>query len=166
VGRRLYPAPGQIRQRLADTYFLVPGDCFGYYQNIIRNIQGRPHHNIIASQHLRCQLFRHCPFLSHCRFLLACRCDLHEVPSVVMNQQDLLSRITCDPQLFGGKPVIRGRRLAIEHVLAQLAAGDTAETLLDGYPWLEPADIQACLAYAQNVLSHEKFVPLEIPAAA
>ncbi|NJK90785.1 MAG: DUF433 domain-containing protein [Blastochloris sp.] len=83
-----------------------------------------------------------------------------------MSQECLLSRITYDPLLFGGKPVIRGRPLAVEHVLAQLAAGDTAETLIEAYPWLDREDIQASLAYAQNVLSHERFVPLEVPAAA
>ena len=65
-----------------------------------------------------------------------------------MAEQDLLGRITTNPKIFGGKPIIRGRRLAVEHVLGMLAAGDTAETLLEGYPWLEPEDIQACLLYA------------------
>ncbi|HNT88612.1 MAG TPA: DUF433 domain-containing protein, partial [Candidatus Hydrogenedentes bacterium] len=47
--------------------------------------------------------------------------------------------------------IIRGRRLAVEHVLGMLAAGDTEESLLAGYPWLEPEDIRACLVYAQRV---------------
>ena len=38
--------------------------------------------------------------------------------------------------LLGGKPIVRGRRLAVEHVLGMLAAGDTIETILEGYPWL------------------------------
>jgi uncharacterized protein (DUF433 family) len=51
---------------------------------------------------------------------------------VVMANADseLLARITVNPEIFGGKPIIRGRRLAVEHVLGMLAAGDTAETLL------------------------------------
>ncbi|MBM3995425.1 MAG: DUF433 domain-containing protein [Planctomycetes bacterium] len=65
-----------------------------------------------------------------------------------MNESKLLERITCNPQIFGGKPIIRGRRLAVEHVLSMLAAGDTADVLLEGYPWLEPEDIQACLVYS------------------
>lgn len=65
-----------------------------------------------------------------------------------MDENDLLKRITVNPQIFGGKPIIRGRRLAVEHVLGMLAAGDTAETVLEGYPWLEPEDVQACLVYA------------------
>jgi uncharacterized protein (DUF433 family) len=54
-----------------------------------------------------------------------------------MTQDDLLGRITIDPAIFGGKPFIRGRRLAVEHVLGMLAAGGDIETLLEGYPWPE-----------------------------
>ena len=69
-----------------------------------------------------------------------------------MNEKNILQRITVNPDIFGGKPIIRGRRLAVEHVLAMLAAGDTDETLLEGYPWLEHEDIQACLLYANKVI--------------
>ena len=64
-------------------------------------------------------------------------------------KQELLARITFDPKIFGGKPIIRGRRLAVEHVLGQLAAGDSIEVLLKGYPWLEREDVLACLEYAR-----------------
>jgi uncharacterized protein (DUF433 family) len=73
-----------------------------------------------------------------------------------MAKYELLGRITTDPKIFGGKPIIRGRRLAVEHVLGMLAAGDSAETLLEGYPWLEPDDIRACLLYAQRHVGHER----------
>ena len=46
---------------------------------------------------------------------------------------DLLKRISVDPRIFGGKPIIRGRRLAVDHVLEMLAAGDTPEDILHGY---------------------------------
>ena len=65
-----------------------------------------------------------------------------------MDENALLQRINFNPEMFGGKPIIRGRRLAVEHVLGMLAAGDSPQTILDGYPWLEPEDIQACLLYA------------------
>ena len=65
-----------------------------------------------------------------------------------MDEKTVLERITINPKIFGGKPVIRGRRLAVEHVLGMLAAGDTSETLLAAYPWLETDDIRACLVYA------------------
>jgi uncharacterized protein (DUF433 family) len=73
-----------------------------------------------------------------------------------MKQDDLLKRITFDPDIFAGKPIIRGRRLAVEHVLDMLAAGDDAATILGGYPWLEPQDIQACLVYASHLARHER----------
>ena len=82
-----------------------------------------------------------------------------------MDEQRLLERITVNPAIFGGKPIIRGRRLAVEHVLGMLAAGDTAETILEGYPWLEPADIQACLVYARRIVGSERYVPLLVGSA-
>lgn len=51
-----------------------------------------------------------------------------------MNETKLLERIVINPEIFGGKPIIRGRRLAVEHVLGMMAAGDSAEILLDEYP--------------------------------
>ena len=57
---------------------------------------------------------------------------------------------------MGGKPIIRGRRLAVEHVMGMLAAGDTFETILEGYPWLEVEDIQDCLLYAYRLVGHER----------
>ncbi|MGE3787465.1 MAG: DUF433 domain-containing protein [Nitrospirales bacterium] len=77
-----------------------------------------------------------------------------------MNEQGLLKRITVNPQIFAGKPIIRGRRLGVQHVLGMLAAGDTPETILQGYPWLKPVDIQACLAYAHRLVGHERIEPL------
>jgi len=48
-----------------------------------------------------------------------------------MDEKTVLERITINPKIFGGKPVIRGRRLAVEHVLGMLAAGDDIPTLLE-----------------------------------
>jgi len=81
-----------------------------------------------------------------------------------MDEQKLLERITVNPKIFGGKPIIRGRRLAVEHVLAMLAAGDTPETVLAGYPWLQPEDIRACLVYARRLVGHERVEPLVVNA--
>ena len=74
----------------------------------------------------------------------------------MMDETKLLQRVTVNPKIFSGKPIIRGRRLAVEHVLGMLAAGDTPQTLLEGYPWLEPEDIQACLVYARRMVGHER----------
>ena len=73
-----------------------------------------------------------------------------------MPERTPLDRITANPAIFGGKPIVRGRRLAVEHVLGMLAQGDTPETILEGYPWLEPEDIQACLEYARRLVAHER----------
>jgi uncharacterized protein (DUF433 family) len=73
-----------------------------------------------------------------------------------MDEKSLVERISVNPKIFGGKPIIRGRRLAVEHVLGMLAAGDRPETILAGYPWLEPEDIQACLVYARRIVGHER----------
>lgn len=82
-----------------------------------------------------------------------------------MDEKALLKRITVNPKIFGGKPIIRGRRLAVEHVLGMLAAGDDVETLIEGYPWLEREDIQACLLYAQRLVGHERVEPSTLDAA-
>jgi len=74
----------------------------------------------------------------------------------VATADELLQRITVDSKILGGEPTIRGHRLAVEHVLGMLAAGDRPETILEGYPWLEPEDIRACLVYAQRIVAHER----------
>ena len=71
------------------------------------------------------------------------------------NQAEPLDRVTVRAEVFGGKPIIRDMRIAVEHVLAMLAAGDTAEVVLREYPELEPADIQACLRFAYRSVAGE-----------
>ena len=83
-----------------------------------------------------------------------------------MREADLLGRITVDARIYGGKPIIRGRRLAVEHVLGMLAAGDSPQTILAGYDWLEPEDIQACLAYAHCLVGHERVEPFLVESNA
>lgn len=78
------------------------------------------------------------------------------------NEQKLLERITIDPQIFGGKPIIRGRRLAVEHVLGMLAAGDSPQDIVDAYDWLEIEDVQACLVYARRLVAHERIELLNV----
>ncbi len=79
-----------------------------------------------------------------------------------MEEQELLERITVNPAIFGGKPIIRGKRLAVEHILGMLAAGDTPEVILQGYDWLEADDVQACLVYAHKLVAHER---IDLPIA-
>lgn len=77
--------------------------------------------------------------------------------------RDALEQVYRDEGLAGtcsqrecGKSLIRGMRIAVEHVLGMLAGGDTPERLLREYPFLEPADIQACLTYAHRSLAGEQ----------
>lgn len=68
----------------------------------------------------------------------------------------LLERITVRPDIFGGKPIIRDMRIAVEHVLANLAAGMTVDDLLRDRPLLEREDIQACILFAHRTLAGEQ----------
>lgn len=74
-----------------------------------------------------------------------------------MNWQE---RITIDPAILVGKPVIRGTRLAVEFVIELLAQGWDESEILRNYPGITREDIQACLAYASNALRTEKVYPL------
>jgi uncharacterized protein (DUF433 family) len=78
---------------------------------------------------------------------------------VSVDIDELLKRITYNPEIYRGKAIIRGRRLAVEHVLMQLAVGTSPETLLEGYEWLEHEDILACIAYAYRAVAGERFAP-------
>ena len=76
------------------------------------------------------------------------------------DEKELLKRIAYNPAIFGGKPIIRGHRIAVEHIIGMLAAGSSFEELLEGYPFLEKADIQACLVYVHRLVAHERIEPL------
>ena len=68
-----------------------------------------------------------------------------------MNTTELLGRIAAEPGKMGGRPVIRGRRITPSMVLTMLANGASREAVLEAYPALEPADIDACLLYAARL---------------
>jgi len=69
---------------------------------------------------------------------------------------DWRERISVDPKVLVGKPVIKGTRIAVEFVVDLLGRGWTAEQILEEYDHLTAADIQACLAYASEVLKSER----------
>jgi Uncharacterized conserved protein, COG2442 len=77
----------------------------------------------------------------------------------------LLERIVIDPNIFGGKPVVRGLRIKVETVLALLEQGATPEEILRDYPDLEPDDIRACLAYARALVANEAVEAISIAGA-
>jgi uncharacterized protein (DUF433 family) len=74
---------------------------------------------------------------------------------------DWRDRITVDPRILVGKPVVKGTRIAVEMVVDLLAAGWTHQQILDSYPTLTEEDVRACLAYASEVLHSEKVYPIE-----
>jgi uncharacterized protein (DUF433 family) len=77
-------------------------------------------------------------------------------PESKENAMDWRERINVDPKVLVGKPVIKGTRIAVEFVVDLLARGWTREQILEEYDHLEPADIQACLAYASEILTSER----------
>lgn len=66
----------------------------------------------------------------------------------------IAERITIDPDMCGGKPVIRGMRITVQTILGYLSAGETRENILDEFPFLEPEDIDACLKFAYDLLEN------------
>jgi uncharacterized protein (DUF433 family) len=79
-----------------------------------------------------------------------------------MVEQKILKRITANPEIFSGKPIIRGMRISVELVLSLLAQGETVDAILSDYPDLEPADIQACLAYAHAVIAYDTLDTVDV----
>jgi uncharacterized protein (DUF433 family) len=67
----------------------------------------------------------------------------------------VLSRITIDPAICTGKPCIRGMRFPVARLLGLLAAGESRESILKNYPYLEPEDIEQALLYAAQLAEDE-----------
>lgn len=70
-------------------------------------------------------------------------------------------RIVIDPDVLGGKPVVRGTRLSVEFVIGLLADGWTHDEIADQYPGVTEDDISACLTYARDVLGGERVFAAE-----
>ncbi len=68
-------------------------------------------------------------------------------------------RITLDPAILAGKPIIRGTRMAVDFVIGLMAEGWTEADILQNYPGLVHEDVAACLAYARDALVSEKVYP-------
>lgn len=82
-----------------------------------------------------------------------------------MNRQELLSRISINPDICFGKPCIKGHRIWVSLILDLLASGMTISKLLEDYPQLQAEDIYACIAYGAE-MSRERYIeiPLDKPA--
>lgn len=79
-----------------------------------------------------------------------------------MTDKRLLERITVNPDIFGGKPIIRGMRVSVESIVSLLAQGETTESIVADYPDLEPNDVLACLEYAHAVIAHDSLDAVKI----
>jgi uncharacterized protein (DUF433 family) len=77
-----------------------------------------------------------------------------------MKDQELLERITVNPKVMVGKPVIKGTRLTVEYILNLLAHGATVKEIITEYKGLTPEDIQACILFATKSLEDTTFMPL------
>jgi uncharacterized protein (DUF433 family) len=69
---------------------------------------------------------------------------------------DWKARISVDPRVLVGKPVVKGTRIAVEFVIDLMARGWTTQQILDEYDHLTAQDLQACLSYASDVLKSER----------
>jgi len=79
-----------------------------------------------------------------------------------MTREELLSRITINPNVCFGKPCIRGHRIWVSLILDFLAGGMTTQEILQEYPDLTPEDILACIAYGAEMARERYFnIPLE-----
>ena len=74
--------------------------------------------------------------------------------------EQLLARISINPRIMVGKPVIAGTRLTVEYVLGLFAHGATIEDVLEEYEHLTVEDIQACFLFASKSLEQTAFLPL------
>lgn len=82
-----------------------------------------------------------------------------------MKDEQLLKRVTIDPKVMVGKPVIKGTRLTVEYILNLLAHGTTGAEILEEYEGLTQEDIQACLLFATKALESTTFMPLMAESA-
>jgi uncharacterized protein (DUF433 family) len=82
-----------------------------------------------------------------------------------MTDEALLKRITLNPKVMMGKPVIKGTRLTVEFIVNLLAHGATVDEIVGEYEGLVQEDIQACLLFAGESLSRTEFMPLVMETA-
>jgi uncharacterized protein (DUF433 family) len=79
--------------------------------------------------------------------------------------EQLLKRITINPTIFGGKPIVRDMRISVELILSLLAQGETWEALMEDYAGLEVDDIRACLMYAHAVVANDSLEAVQVAAS-
>jgi uncharacterized protein (DUF433 family) len=82
-----------------------------------------------------------------------------------MKDDQLLKRITLDPKVMIGKPVIKGTRLTVEYILNLLGHGSTVDEIIGEYHGLTREDVQACILFATKSLEDTSFMPLTMEMA-
>jgi len=82
----------------------------------------------------------------------------------MLNNKELLSRITVNPKVMLGKATIRGMRITVEQILRALAGGVSEQELLEDYPELEKEDFHAVFAYVAELVEQEQVFPIGISA--
>ncbi len=79
-----------------------------------------------------------------------------------MNEDQLFQRITSNPKIMVGKPVVKGTRLTVEYILNLMAHGDTVEEILKEYNGLTIEDIHACILFARKSLEETIVMPMAV----
>lgn len=91
-----------------------------------------------------------------------CLISIFSGRAIMKSTEELLERIVVDPKVMVGKPVVRGTRVTVEHVLTLLAQGLTVEDILKDYPHLTRDDVAAVLLYAAKVTGREEVFPVTV----
>jgi uncharacterized protein (DUF433 family) len=84
------------------------------------------------------------------------------VEKTAMSDDQLLARITLNPRVMAGKPVIKGTRLSVEYILNLLAHGASEQEILEEYQGLTLEDLRACLLFATRALENTTLMPLAV----
>jgi uncharacterized protein (DUF433 family) len=79
---------------------------------------------------------------------------------MTMDIKKMLNRIIIDPQIMAGKPIIKGTRLTVQHIVGLLAQGMTIDEIMSEHERLTREDVLACLTFAQQALENTTFTPL------
>jgi uncharacterized protein (DUF433 family) len=79
-----------------------------------------------------------------------------------VNMENLLNRIIVNPQIMVGKPIIKGTRITVQHILGLLAQGMAYNTILKEYPHITQDDIYACLLFAQQAIDFSTFAAIAV----
>ncbi len=78
--------------------------------------------------------------------------------------EELRNRIELNPAILAGKPIIKGTRLSVQFIVGLLAYGETPQSIIDEYDYIDEKDIRACLLFANDMLESNFFTPLALTA--